>query len=336
MNDRISLSHGSGGGKTRELVESIFQKYFSNPVLNRMDDSAILNLESSRIAFTTDSFVVKPLFFEGGDIGRLAVCGTVNDIAVMGAKPAVLTAAFIIEEGFEIALLEKIVESIKIAADEAEIIIAAGDTKVVEKGSSDGIFINTSGIGTLPEGVRTGGNGAVPGDVVIVNGPIGNHGASIITSREDLGFKTRVESDVSPLNGLIEKMLEAVPGIHVMRDATRGGVATVLNEIAVQSGVNIEICEENIPIQDNVKGVCGLLGFDPLYLANEGRVITFAKEDDLQKLLSVMKKHKYGKDACIIGRVVDKNNEPMVILKTAGRGSRVLNMLSGEPLPRIC
>ena len=332
----ISMSHGSGGGKTRELVEKVFQKYFSNPILNRMDDAAIINIDSKRIAFTTDSFVVKPIFFEGGDIGKLAICGTVNDIAVMGAKPVAITAAFIIEEGFEVEVLESIVKSMKATADEAGVIIAAGDTKVVEKGSADGIYINTSGIGVLPEKTEISGAFVQPGDVIIVNGSIGNHGASIITAREEIGFKTRVKSDVCPLNVLIKEMLDSDSEIHAMRDATRGGLATVLNEISIQSGVNIEVVEENIPIQDNVKGVCGLLGFDPLYLANEGRIIIFVKEKDSERVLSTLKEHKYGKNSCVIGRVVDKDEEPVVILKTVGSGGRILDMLSGEPLPRIC
>jgi len=336
MNYKISLAHGSGGGKSRELIENIFKKYFSNPVLDRMDDAGVLKLNGKNLAFTTDSFVVKPIFFEGGDIGKLAVSGTVNDLAVMGAKPAALTAAFIIEEGFEIEKLERIIKSMKETADEAGVIIAAGDTKVVEKGSTDGIFINTSGIGVIPEEIKTGGAMAKSGDVIIVSGCIGNHGASIITSREDLGFKTFVRSDVSPLNGLIESMLEVVPEIHVMRDATRGGLATVLNEIAIQSEVKIEVLEEKIPIQEEVKGVCGLLGLDPLYLANEGRIAIFVKEEDTQKLLDVMREHKYGREASVIGNVVDNTKEPVVILKTAGSGGRILDMLSGEPLPRIC
>lgn len=336
MIDRISLSHGSGGGKTRDLVETIFQKHFSNPILDKMDDSAVININNRQIAFTTDSFVVKPIFFEGGDIGKLAICGTVNDLAVMGAKPFALTASFIIEEGFEIEKLERIIKSMAETALEAGVIIAAGDTKVVDKGSADGIFINTSGIGIIPEGIIIGGALAKAGDAIILSGSIGNHGASIVTSREDFGFKTFVKSDAAPLNRLIESMLAAAPEIHVMRDATRGGIATVLNEIAIQSGVNIEILEEAIPVKEDVKGVCDLLGFDPFYLANEGRIVAFVKQEDAPKLINVMGKHQYGKEASIIGRVVDNTDEPMVILKTVGSGSRILDMLSGEPLPRIC
>ncbi|MGE5327970.1 MAG: hydrogenase expression/formation protein HypE [Deltaproteobacteria bacterium] len=336
MNNIIKMGHGSGGGMSRDLIKNLFQKYFSNPVLDKMNDAGIIELKGTKLAFTTDSFVVKPIFFEGGDIGKLAVSGTVNDLAVMGANPAALTASFIIEEGFEIEKLEKIIKSMTITAEEASIIIAAGDTKVVEKGSADGIFINTSGVGIVPEGIETGGGMAKPGDVIIVSGSIGSHGASIITSREEFGFKTFVKSDAAPLNNLIKNMLEAVPEICVMRDATRGGLAAVLNEIALQSGVKIEILEEKIPVREDVKGVCGLMGLDPLYLANEGTIVVFVEEEKAQRLLGIMEKHKYGNESAIIGRVVDNTDEPMVILKTVGSGGRILDVLSGEPLPRIC
>lgn len=337
MNEvNITINHGSGGGASWELVESLFKKYFSNPVLDRMDDSAVLNIQGERLAFTTDSFVVKPLFFSGGDIGKLAVCGTVNDLSVMGAKPIALTAGFILEEGLEISILEKIVKSMSETAKEAGVFIAAGDTKVVERGNADKIYINTSGIGILPEGINMGGSMAKAGDVIIVSGPIGNHGASIITAREELGFKTSVSSDAAPLNGLIASMMGVSGRIHVMRDATRGGLATVLNEIAIQSEVNLEIDESYIPIEDEVKGVCELLGLDPYYMANEGRIVAFVEEEDASKVLMEMRKNPYGKEACIIGRAVDKTSKPMVTLKTVGRGTRILDILPGEPLPRIC
>ena len=336
MQGKISINHGSGGGMSRELIENLFRTHFSNPVLDKMDDAGVIEINGLNLAFTTDSFVVKPIFFDGGDIGRLAISGTVNDLAVMGAKPSALTASFIMEEGFEIEKLERIIISMKETADEAGVIIAAGDTKVVEKGGADGIFITTSGIGLIPKGIKTGGAMAKPGDVVIISGSVGNHGACIITSREGLGFKTSVKSDVAPLNGFVESMLEAATDIHVMRDATRGGLATVLNEIAIQSGVRIEVSEEGIPVKQEVKGVCGLLGLDPLYLANEGRIVVFVKEEYAQKLLDVMREHKYGSEASVIGRVVDNTDEPVVILKTVGSGGRILDMLSGEPLPRIC
>lgn len=333
---KVTLNHGSGGGLSRELVDNLFKKYFSNPVLDRMDDAGIVELPTGRLAFTTDSFVVKPLFFEGGDIGKLAVCGTVNDLAVMGAEPAAITTAFLLEEGLDMSVLEAVVKSMGQTAREAGVSIVAGDTKVVEKGHADGIFINTSGIGVLPEGLNIGGAMAKAGDIIIINGPVGNHGASVITSREELGFKNRIKSDVAPLNNLVQSILETSRNIHVMRDATRGGLATVLNEICIQSNVSIEILESQIHIEDQVKGVCELLGLDPLYLANEGRIVVFVPEADAQRVLEQMKKDWYGKDSCIIGRVVDNTSKPMVILKTAGVGSRILNMLAGEPLPRIC
>ncbi len=333
---RITISHGSGGRKSRELVEKLFQRYFSNPVLDRMDDSAVLELSPGRTAFTTDSFVVKPLFFDGGDIGRLAVCGTVNDLSVMGARPEAITVAFILEEGLDTGILERIVSSMSQAAEEAGVKVVAGDTKVVEKGMADGIYINTSGIGVLPHNTNIGGAMAKPGDVILINGAVGNHGASVITAREELGFKSTVKSDAAPLNHLIEEILQTTDRVHVMRDATRGGLATVLNEISLQSGVDIEVFENRIYIQDEVRGVCELLGFDPLYLANEGKIVVFVPEDTAEEVLQKMKKNRYGRDSCIIGRVVDNSIKPVVTLKTAGRGSRFLDMLAGEPLPRIC
>jgi hydrogenase expression/formation protein HypE len=333
---KITMNHGSGGGASRELVESMFGKYFSNPLLDRMDDSAVLNIQGNKLAFTTDSFVVRPIFFNGGDIGKLAICGTVNDLAVMGAHPIAVTAAFILEEGLEISILERIVKSMSETANEAGVSIVAGDTKVVERGNADKIYINTSGIGIIPEGINIGGAMAKAGDVIIVSGPIGNHGASIITAREEMGFKTFVQSDVSPLSGLVTSMINVSGEIHVMRDATRGGLATVLNEIAIQSKVSLEVDESSIPIENAVKGVCELLGLDPFYMANEGRIVVFVAEKDAPMLLTEMKKNPYGKEASIIGRVVDNASIPMVILKTIGRGSRILDILAGEPLPRIC
>lgn len=332
----ITLNHGSGGGMSRELIDSLFKKYFNNPVLNEMNDAAVLELSLKKIAFTTDSFVVRPLFFEGGDIGKLAVCGTINDLAVMGAKPVGITAAFILEEGLDMAILENVVRSMKETADQAGVSIVAGDTKVVERGKADGVFITTSGIGVIPDGLNIGGAMARAGDVIIVSGPIGCHGASVITAREELGFKTKVGSDVAPLNKLIENMLKVTDKIHVMRDATRGGLATVLNEIALQSKVDIEVFDREVQIENNVRGVCELLGLDPYYLANEGRIAAFVHESEASQLLEEMRNNEYGKESRIIGRVVDNSSKPVVILKTAGRGSRILDILAGEPLPRIC
>lgn len=332
----ISLNHGSGGGMTRELVSNLFVKYFSNPVLNRMDDAAVIEMPAGKIAFTTDSFVVKPLFFRGGDIGKLAICGTVNDLAVMGAKPIGITAAFILEEGLNISILEKVVVSMKEAAEEAGVSIVAGDIKVVERGKGDGLFINTSGIGIIPENINISGEKATPGDIILINGPVGNHGGAVITAREEFGFKTQIKSDVAPLNSLIQDILEVTDEIHVIRDATRGGLATVLNEIAIQSKVSIEIFENQILIDNEVIGLCELLGLDPLYLANEGKIIVVLPERVAQRVLEVMKQNKYGEKSSIIGRVIDMDYNPMVILKTASRGSRILDILAGEPLPRIC
>lgn len=335
-NSNISINHGSGGRMSQDLINNLFKRYFSNPVLDRMDDAAVLDMSGGKLAFTTDSFVVTPLFFEGGDIGRLAVCGTVNDLAVMGARPVAITAGFIIEEGFPMEDLERIVQSMKNSTDEAGVLIVAGDTKVVEKGNADGVYINTSGIGILPGRINIHGDMAKPGDLILINGPAGNHGASVITARPDMGFKTRVESDAAPLNLLIKEMLEITDEIHVMRDATRGGLATVLNEIALQSGVSIELYDNNILIEDKVKGVCELLGLDPLYMANEGKIVIFVPEKHAERLIEKMKLNRYGQNSAIIGRVVDNNDKPVVILKTAGSGSRILDMLVGEPLPRIC
>ena len=334
--NNISINHGSGGGMSRELIDNLFKKYFSNPILDRMDDAAVLECNAKKIAFTTDSFVVTPLFFEGGDIGKLAVCGTVNDLAVMGAKPIAITAAFILEEGLDMTILEKVIQSMQEAAKEAGVSIVAGDTKVVEHGNADSIYINTSGIGSISEDIDIGGAMAKPGDIILINGAVGNHGTAVITAREDLGFKTKIESDAAPLNKLIESIMNACGEIHVMRDATRGGLATVLNEIAIQSNVGIEIFERDIPVEDQVVGVCDLLGLDPLYLANEGRIVVIVPEMAVDKVLNKMKENKYGEGACVIGRVVDNIDRPVVILKTAGRGSRILDILAGEPLPRIC
>lgn len=336
MQNKITMDHGSGGKMTRDLVTTIFQKHFSNEILNQMNDAAVIETTGGRIAMTTDSFVIKPIFFEGGDIGKLSICGTVNDLACMGAIPSALTAGFIIEEGFNVQDLEKIVISMTKTAKEAGVKIVAGDIKIVEKGNADGIYINTTGIGFIPEGINLGGENAKPGDVIIVNGTIGNHGASIITSREEYGFKNKVESDVAPLSGMINSLTEKEKGIHIVRDATRGGLATVLNEISEQSKCTIEIYEETIPIEEKTLGVSELLGFDPLYFANEGRVVIFVCAEKAEQVKESMKNHKYGKNTCVIGKVVDNSDKSMVLLKTAGSGTRILNMLSGEPLPRIC
>lgn len=335
MLEEVRLSHGGGGRLSHELVERVFLPALGNDFLNPLNDSALIELEACRLAFTTDSFVVNPIFFPGGDIGRLAVCGTVNDLAVMGAEPRFLSAGFILEEGFPLDDIRKILESTKEAADEAGVMIVTGDTKVVEKGNADGIFINTSGMGVLRRGVSMSGSGARAGDIVVVNGPLGCHGMSVMTSREDFGFQTRIASDVAPLNRLISVMLDVTQEIHMIRDATRGGVATVLNEVARQSGVGIELFEEAIPVTEEVRGACELLGFDPLYVANEGVFVACVAPEKADAVVKVMKKQKYGSGSAVVGRVLE---EPAgrVTLRTRIGSHRIVDLLSGEQLPRIC
>ena len=331
----MRLAHGGGGRLSRQLIEEVFLPVFGNRYLNALDDSARLELSGSKLAFTTDSFVVDPIFFPGGDIGRLAVCGTVNDLSVVGAKPLYLSIGFIIEEGFSIRQLKRINESIKKTADEADVLIVTGDTKVVEHGNADGVFINTSGIGILRDNMEISGSNGRIGDRIIVNGPLGNHGMAIVTSRQNLGFKSQIQSDVAPLNHLTEKMFETTNRIHAMRDATRGGVATVLNEIAQSSNVGIELDEQEIPVSEDVQGACEILGFDPLYVANEGVLVAFVHSDDAESLVKKMRSTQYGKKSKIIGRVVEAPRG-RVTLRTKIGSHRILDMLSGEQLPRIC
>lgn len=335
MDDKILLSHGSGGKQTNSLISDLFFKYFNNSVLNEMNDAAQLTLEGNRIAFTTDSFVVNPIFFNGGNIGKLAVCGTVNDIAVSGAKPLFLTSAFIIEEGFEISKLEEIVKSMAEEAEKAGVKIVAGDTKVVEKGSADGIFINTTGIGIIRNDVNIKASNARSGDVVIVNGTLGDHGMTIMCERNGLGFEGDIKSDCASLNGLIDSMLQVCTDIHVLRDATRGGVAAVLNEIAQASKVSIKLSEKSIPISEEISGVCELLGLEPLYIANEGKLCAIIPEQYAEEVLEVMKSHPLGINSAIIGKVVEDSNSKVYIDTIVG-GLRIVDMPSGQQLPRIC
>lgn len=335
MSDKILLSHGSGGKQTNSLINDLFFKYFNNSVLNEMNDAAQLTLEGNRIAFTTDSFVVNPIFFNGGNIGKLAVCGTVNDIAVSGAKPLFLTSAFIIEEGFEINKLEEIVKSMAEEAEKAEVKIVAGDTKVVEKGSADGIFINTTGIGIIRDDVNIKASNAKPGDMVIVNGTLGDHGMTIMCERNGLGFEGDIKSDCASLNGLIDSMLQVCTDIHVLRDATRGGVAAVLNEIAQASKVSIKLSEKSIPVSEEISGVCELLGLEPLYIANEGKLCAFVPEEYAEEVLESMKNHPLGINSAIIGKVVEDSNSKVYIDTIVG-GQRIVDMPSGQQLPRIC
>jgi len=334
MEDRVLLAHGSGGKLSHDLIAKSFVSTLGNPILNKLDDSAVFEL-SGRLAFTTDSYVVSPIFFPGGDIGKLAVCGTVNDLSMSGATPLYLSLSFIIEEGFLIADLEKIVNSVHQAAVEAGVKIAAGDTKVVNRGGADKLFINTSGVGTVPPGVDISGANAKPGDKVIVSGTLGDHGIAVLSQREGLKFHVPVPSDCSPLNRLVAEMLETSANLHCLRDPTRGGLATTLNEFAQQSQVGINIDEANIPVNRAVLSACELLGFDPLYVANEGKLAAVVAPADTDKVLAKMRQNQYGREAVIIGEVV--NEHPgRVVMKTRLGASRIVDVLVGELLPRIC
>jgi len=334
--DHILLGHGSGGKMTHDLIQNLFLPSLDNPALRAGDDAAIVAPNNcTKLAISTDSHVVWPIIFPGGDIGRLAVCGTVNDVAMMGARPLYITAGFILEEGLEINLLVKIVASMKSAAMEAGVAIVAGDTKVVQKGKADQLYINTSGVGLIAPGVDIRGARATPGDVVILSGSMGDHGIAVLAARGELGFETHIQSDVAPLNHLVSAMLETSNDIHVLRDPTRGGVATTLNEIARQSNVGIVLFENNLPTKPGVQAACEMLGFDPMYVANEGKMIAIVGRDDAEKVLATMQSSVYGSEAVIIGEVVA---EPArrVLMKTAIGGTRIVDMLAGEMLPRIC
>jgi hydrogenase expression/formation protein HypE len=336
---KILLAHGSGGRLSHELVAKEFLPPWANPILAQLNDSAVFALSKDgsgpRLAFTTDSYVVKPLFFKGGDIGRLAVCGTVNDLTMVGAKPLYLSASFVIEEGLPLATVRAVVKSMRQAAAEAGVQIVTGDTKVVEKSAADGLFVNTAGLGLLPAGVEIGGDRARVGDAIILSGSIGDHGIAVLSQREGLEFEAPVASDVAPLNGLVAAMLAANASVHVLRDPTRGGLATSLNEIAQQSRIGIRIDEPTIPIKDGVWGACEMLGFDPLYVANEGKMVAIVGPEDAEKVLTVMRETRYGEEAAIIGEVVAEP-EGKVLMKTTIGGTRIVHMLVGEMLPRIC
>jgi len=334
LKDKILLAHGSGGKLTHELVEKSFVKAFANPFLAKLDDSAVMDF-NGRLAFTTDSYVVSPIFFPGGDIGKLAVYGTVNDLAMSGAKPLYLSLSFIIEEGLPQDELNEIVDSVQQATQEAEVEIVTGDTKVVHRGSADKLFVNTAGVGIIPEGVDISGNKARPGDRVILSGTIGDHGIAVLSQREGLSFSTQLESDCAPLGSLVAEMLAASPNIHCLRDPTRGGLATTLNELAKQSKVSIRIEEEKIPLREEVLAACEMLGFDPLYVANEGKLVAIVPAKDADKILKVMRENHYGTGAAIIGEV--KAEHPgRVVMKTCLGASRIVDMLVGDLLPRIC
>ncbi len=334
--DTVQLSHGSGGKMMDDLISKMFLWAFDNPQLNKKEDQAILQAGGQRLAFSTDSFVVDPLFFPGGDIGELAVNGTVNDVSMSGARPLFLSAAFIIEEGFSLKELERVVLSMKGAAEKAGVAIVTGDTKVVNKGKGDKIFINTAGIGLLPEGRDIGMHRIRPGDKVLISGSIADHGITILSQREGLAFESSIQSDTAALNGMIEELLQAGGAdIHALRDPTRGGVAATLNEFAAASGLTVRISEDRLPLKPAVGGACSFLGLDPLYVANEGKLIAVVGEDKAETVLEAMRNHPLGRDSALIGDVVEEQ-QGQVVMRTRIGSWRIVDTLVGEQLPRIC
>jgi hydrogenase expression/formation protein HypE len=331
----IEMAHGSGGRATAELVGALFHRYFDNEWLAQANDQAAFPVETGRMVMSTDAHVISPLFFPGGDIGSLSVHGTINDVAMAGAKPLYLSAAFILEEGFPLADLERIVASMAEASRKAGVPIVTGDTKVVEKGKGDGVFIATTGIGLVPGGVHISGDRAKPGDAILVSGTLGDHGIAVLSKRENLSFETEILSDSAALHGLVADMVAAVPGIHCLRDPTRGGLASTLNELARQSRVGMRIVENAIPFKPDVIAACELLGLDPLYIANEGKLIAICEGKDAGRLLGVMRAHPLGRDAAIIGEAI-ADPHGFVQMETKFGGSRMVDWLAGDPLPRIC
>jgi hydrogenase expression/formation protein HypE len=334
VEDKILLAHGSGGKLAHDLIAESFVSALDNPLLAQMDDSAVFEA-NGQLAFTTDSYVVNPIFFPGGNIGKLAVCGTVNDLSMSGAKPLYLSLALIIEEGLFLSDLKQVVDAIRTTAEEASVKIITGDTKVVNRGSADRLFINTAGIGIIPDGVNISGCNARSGDKVILSGTIGDHGIAVLSKREGISFSTELESDCAPLASLVAEILKVSRNIHCLRDPTRGGLATTLNELAEQSKVGIRIEEAKIPVRDEVFGACEMLGLDPLYVANEGKLVAIVAEEDAEKILKSMKRHPYGKNAIIIGEVIS-GHPGRVVMKTLLGSSRIVDMLTGDLLPRIC
>ena len=331
----VDMTHGSGGRAMAQLIRELFVRYFDNDLLRQANDQAAFDVAAGRMVISTDSHVISPLFFPGGDIGSLSVHGTINDVAMSGARPLYLTAGFILEEGFPLADLEKIVGSMAKAAAEAGVPVVSGDTKVVERGKGDGVFITTTGIGIVPEAVNISGDRARPGDAILVNGTIGDHGIAVMSSRENLEFETTIESDSAALHGLVAGMVEAVSAIHCLRDPTRGGLATTLNELAQQSRVGMRLREDAIPVAPSVTAACELLGLDPLYVANEGKLVCICAREDAQRLLEVMRRHPLGRRSAVIGEVVEDENG-FVQMETGFGGSRMVDWLAGEQLPRIC
>jgi hydrogenase expression/formation protein HypE len=333
--DKIVMGHGSGGTLSASLLRQVFLPAFSNDLLSKLEDQATLPVDSARIAFTVDSFVVRPLFFPGGDIGKLAIHGTVNDLAVGGAIPKFIAGAFILEEGFPIADLDRIVASMKSACAAAGVQLVTGDTKVVERGKGDGVYITTAGIGILRGNTSLSVHSARPGDRVLVSGMLGDHGIAIMSTREGIEFETWLESDTAPLHGLAGALMDAAPGLRCMRDPTRGGLSSTLNEIAAASKVGVEIVETALPIRPQVKAACEMLGLDPLYVANEGKLVAVVPAEQADAALKAMKSHPLGRDAALIGKVVE-DAAAMVVMTSRIGGSRVVTMLAGEQLPRIC
>ncbi len=333
-NDTITMAHGAGGQQTAELIGRVFKEHFDNPDFTA-DDAAVLTLSTNRIAMTTDGFIVSPWKYPGGNVGKLSICGTVNDLSCMGARPKYLTCAFQIEEGFSIHDLESIAEAMEKTAEEAGVHLVAGDTKVAGKGQVDGVFITTAGVGEMTDGVSLSGRNAKPGDAIIVTGDVGRHGCAILLARDEYGIEADVTSDCAPLWGTVESMLNVTKDIHVIRDATRGGVGTVLYEIAAESGVGITLDADRIPVDPAVKGVCGMLGLEPLYLACEGRLVVFAPKEKAEELVETLRKGKYSKNAAIIGEVTAKN-AGRVLMNTAVGTQTILPRPGGELLPRIC
>lgn len=332
----VLMAHGGGGRMTQMLIERFFLGEFRNPALEVLHDGALLEVEGSRLAFSTDSFVIQPLFFPGGNIGSLAIHGTVNDLAMCGARPTAISAGFILEEGLAMDDLWRITQSMRAAAEEAEVPIVTGDTKVVDRGKGDGVFINTSGIGVVPAGVSVSPVRARPGDVVLVSGSIADHGIAIMSVREGLEFDTTIESDSASLVAMVQKVLEAGgDSVHVLRDPTRGGVASALNEIAAQARVGVRIDERVLPVREEVRGACEILGFDPLYVANEGKCLVIVDRDSVERVLEAMRRDPLGTEAAVIGEVVADHPGKVYLRSTIG-GSRIVDMLSGEQLPRIC
>ncbi len=333
--ERILLGHGSGGKLSADLLQDVFLPAIGNPILNCLEDQAIVTLNGSRLAITTDSFVVKPLIFRGGDVGSLAVHGTINDLAMGGAEPLWLTAAFILEEGLPIETLRYVVASMRKAAADAGVQIVAGDTKVVEKGSADGIFINTTGIGLVREGITLSAAQARPGDSILVSGMLGDHGIAILAEREGIQFETALQSDSAPLHTLVASLLTATRDVRCLRDPTRGGLSSTLNEIAISSTVGMELLETSIPVREEVRGACEMLGLDPLYVANEGKLVAIVAPESAEEALHALQNHPLGKDARIIGRVTSEHPR-MVVMRTPFGTTRIVDMLAGDQLPRIC